>query len=145
MPCQDVPHITFATEIFGSSVKLLLSQNAKKLTPETCVLLLLLKPAAHARERKTKLFINCFRHPIRTCATETWRKHNSRKQPTVDCTLEPIQPSSVKHSVGKAGNTKQIVTFYTLYFDPNGWAEDAARVRRTLIAADGSSLNRQWL
>ena len=29
------------------------------------------------------------------------KKHNSEKQPTVDCTLEPIQRSGVKHSVRK--------------------------------------------
>ena len=29
------------------------------------------------------------------------RKHNSGKQPAVDCTLEPIQRSGIKHSVRK--------------------------------------------
>ena len=46
-------------------------------------------------------FINCSRNPTSTCTTENWRKHNSGKQPTVDCTLNPIQRSGVKHSVGK--------------------------------------------
>ena len=50
---------------------------------------------------KTKLFMNCFRKPTSTCATEIWRKHKSGKQPTVDCTLEPIQRTGIKHSVGK--------------------------------------------
>ena len=32
--------------------------------------LLLLKPAAQAQVGNTKLFINCFRNPTRTCAAE---------------------------------------------------------------------------
>ena len=63
--------------------------------------LLLLKLAAQAQVEKTKLFINYFRNPTSTCATNNSRKHNSGKQPTVDCTLIPIQRSGVKHSVGK--------------------------------------------
>ena len=63
--------------------------------------LLLLKPAAQAQVGKIKLFINCFRNPTSTCETKNWRKHNSGKQPTVDCTLELIQLSGVKHRVGK--------------------------------------------
>ena len=47
------------------------------------------------------VFINCFRNPTSTCATENWRKPNSGKQPVVDCTLEPIQRSDVERSVGK--------------------------------------------
>ena len=65
------------------------------------LLLLLLKPAAQAHVRKTKLFINWFRNSISTCATENSRKHNSGKKPTVDRTLKPIQRAGVKHSVGK--------------------------------------------
>ena len=34
------------------------------------LLLLLLKPAAHAQVGKTKLFVNCFRNPTSTCATK---------------------------------------------------------------------------
>ena len=67
----------------------------------TYYLLLLLKPAAQALVRKTMLLLNCFHNATSTCATENWRKHNSGKQPTVDCILEPIEPSGVKHSVGK--------------------------------------------
>ena len=65
------------------------------------VLLLLLKPAVQDQVGKRKLFINCLRNPTSTCATESWKKHNSWKQPTVDCTLEPIQRSGVKHCIGK--------------------------------------------
>ena len=50
---------------------------------------------------KNKLFINFFRNPISTCATKNWRKHISGMKPTVDCTLEPIQRSGIKHSLGK--------------------------------------------
>ena len=63
--------------------------------------ILLLKPAAQAQVGKTKLSINCFRNSTSTCDTENWRKHNLRKQPTVDCSLEPIQRSGVEHSVGR--------------------------------------------
>ena len=65
------------------------------------LLLLLLTTAAQAQVGNTKLFINCFLNLTSTCATENWRKHNSGKQPTFDCTLEPIERSGVKHSVGK--------------------------------------------
>ena len=54
----------------------------------------LLRPAA-------KIFINWFRNPTSTWATENWRKHNSAKQPMVDCTLESIQHSDIKRCVGK--------------------------------------------
>ena len=63
--------------------------------------LLLLRPAAQAQVGNTKLPVNCFRNPTSTYATKNWRKHNSRKHPPVDCTLEPIQRSGVKHCVGK--------------------------------------------
>ena len=53
------------------------------------------------QEGKTKLFINLFRNPISTCATENWRKYNLGKQSMVDYTLQPIQLSGVKQSVGK--------------------------------------------
>ena len=43
------------------------------------------------------MFISCFYNPTSTCTMENWRKHNSGKQPTVDCTQEPIQHSSIKH------------------------------------------------
>ena len=85
--------------------------------------LLLLKPAAQAQVEKTKLVINCFRNPTGTWATKSWRKHNSWMLQTVDCTLEPIQCSGIKHSgreghstvqPGPAGNTLQFGTFYTL-------------------------------
>ena len=84
------------------------------------LLLLLLKPAAQTQVGKTELFINCLCNPTSTCATENSRKHHSGKQPTVDCTLEPIQRSGVKkctecHSTfepGPAGNTLKIGTFY---------------------------------
>ena len=64
-------------------------------------LLLLLKTAAQAQVGKIKVFINCFRNPTSSLVTENWRKHNSGKQPTVDCSLEPDHCSGVKHSIGK--------------------------------------------
>ena len=60
-----------------------------------------IKPAAQAQVGRRKLFINCILNPTSTYATENSRKHHSGKQPTVDCTLKPIQRSGVKHSVGK--------------------------------------------
>ena len=54
------------------------------------IILLLLKPTSQAQVGKTK-FIDFFHNPTSTCATEKWRKHNSGKQQSVDCTLEPIQ------------------------------------------------------
>ena len=69
--------------------------------------------------------LNCFW--IAFSASQTPRKtekHNSGKQPTVDCSFKLINRSGVKHSVGKviphrsrgqhAGDTLQIGTFYTL-------------------------------
>ena len=118
------------------------------------LLLLLVKPAAQAKVGKTKLFINCFRNPTSTCATENWTKHHSGKHRTVDCTLESIQRSSVKHSVGKVitqsnlSRRKDLANLDVLHLDTsnsNRWTAAAARVCRTLVEADGSSLNRQWL
>ena len=60
-----------------------------------------IKTSSTGPSGKTKLFINCFRNPTSTCATENWRKPNLGKQPTVDCIVEPIQRSGVKHCVGK--------------------------------------------
>ena len=58
---------------------------------------------------------------------ENWRKHNSGKQPTVDCTLERTQP--------------------TFQCQTQRMWNDLCRtlVCRTPVEAGGSSLNRQWL
>ena len=53
------------------------------------ILVLLLKPVVGAKVGKTKLFINCFRNPTSTCATENCKKHNSGNQPTVEYSLTP--------------------------------------------------------
>ena len=109
-----------------------------------------------AQVGETMLFINSFRNPTSTCATENERKHNSGKQPTVDFTLEPIQHSGVKHSVGNIikhwAGSKDLANFDVLHLDTsnsNGWTATAARVCRTLVEADGSSLNatvvRVWI
>ena len=96
-----------------------------------------------AQEGKTKLFINCFRNPTSTCATEIWRKHNSGKQPTVDCTLEPIHRAGVKHSVGRSfhirtwAGRKGPANLDVLHLDTsnsNRSAAAAARVCRTLVS-----------
>ena len=47
--------------------------------PSTYYYLLLLKPAAQAQAGKTKLFINCFRNPTSTCATENKTKTHLRE------------------------------------------------------------------
>ena len=55
------------------------------------LLLLLLKPAAQAQVGKPKLFINCFRNPTSTRATEkenTTQRSNQRL-------AAPLNPSSV--------------------------------------------------
>ena len=115
--------------------------------------LLLLKPAAQAKVAKTKLFISCCQ-PTYTCVTENWRKHNSGKLRTVDCTLEPIQRSSIKHSVGKAiphSNLGQQETPCKLgrstpwYFKLQWMSCSRSSCCWTLVEADGSSLNWQWL
>ena len=48
----------------------------------TWSVLLLLKQAEQAQVKKTPLCLNCFRNPTSTCATGSWRKHNSVKKPT---------------------------------------------------------------
>ena len=95
---------------------------------------------------KTQLFINFFRDPTSTCG-----KHNWGKQPTVDCTLEPIQRSGVKqcregHSTfgpESTGKAEQIGTFFTLTLHSNGCRSSG--MSNSSIEADRSSLNRQWL
>ena len=42
-----------------------------------------------------------FRNPTSTRATKNWLKHIWMKQPTVDCTIQPIQHSGDTHSLGK--------------------------------------------
>ena len=92
-------------------------------------LLLLLKPTPQAHEGKTKLFINCFRNPTITCATENWRNHNSGKQPTVDCTLEPIKRSGIKHHVGKvtSGPCREGYLRIFLHGFTSGWGKTPHR------------------
>ena len=50
---------------------------------------------------KTKLYTNCIANPTNTSAIANWKKLYSRKQQMFDLSLQPIQPSSVKHSVGQ--------------------------------------------
>ena len=68
---------------------------------QTTPLLLLLKPAAQAQVRKTKFLINCFHNPTTPAPRKTKEITTLVNQPMVDCTLESIQPSRIKHSVGK--------------------------------------------
>ena len=50
--------------------------------------------------RKIKfVFTNC--NPTISCSTENYRKQNSGKKHTLDCTLEPIQRIDDKHNVLK--------------------------------------------
>ena len=103
---------------------------------------------------KTKLFIDCFRnHTIKHLSH--WKiKHNSGKHPTVDCALEPIPRSLVKHSVGKViphsnlSRRERLSKFARStprYFKLKRISCGRSSVCRTLVEADGSSLNRQWL
>ena len=111
----------------------------------------LLTPAPQAQLAKK---VVCKLLSTSTCAAENWRKRNSVIQPIVGCTLEPIQRSGVKHSVGKVcphsnrAGRKDLANWEVLQLDTansNGWAAAAAQLCRTLVEADGSSLNRQWL
>ena len=78
------------------------------------LLLLLWKPAAQAPGAKRKLFINFFRNPIITCATENWRKHNSGKQPMVDCILKLIQRSGTCPAFQRSPYPAFRYTYYTV-------------------------------
>ena len=123
------------------------------------ILLLFLKLAPPASVSKTKSFINCFRNPSSTCATENW-KHNSGKQRTINCFLKPIYRSGVKLSAGKViphtnlGRQETpcpltvpiphqvsliiILNCNALHLDISNsdwWAAAAARVCRTLLVA----------
>ena len=91
---------------------------------------------------KSKLFMSRFHNPISTCATENRRKYDRRKQPTVDCTLEPIQLSIIKNIVWKAiphstrpstyeghSGRKHLANWDVLHLDTsnsNGWAAASA-------------------
>ena len=97
------------------------------------LLSLLLKTAAQVQVGKTKLFINCFRNPTSTCATENWRKNYSWKQPTVDCMLEHIQRSGIKQCREGHNRTwtgmNDLTKFDVLHLDTSNsyrWAATAA-------------------
>ena len=78
----------------------------------------------HRSKWKNCFYINCFYNPTSTCAKEKWRKHNSGKQILVDCNLAFNHPQfrcqtqcTEGHSTSEprpAGNTLQILTFYSL-------------------------------
>ena len=99
--------------------------------------------------------INFFRNPTSTSAKKNWRNHNWGKQPTVDCTLEFIQSSCVKYSVGKVVPHSNLsrqerpskLGRYTHWYIKLQWMSNipAVLVYWTPVEADGSSLNRQWL
>ena len=119
------------------------------------LLSLLLKSAAKAREGKNRVVSKFLSQPHKH-PTENWWKHNSGKQLTVDCTVEPIQRSGANHSVGKVihirtwAGRKYLPNWIVLHLDTsnsNGWAPVAVRVGNVelLVEEDGSSLNRQWL
>ena len=65
------------------------------------IIIIIIKPSSTGPSGKNKVVGKLFSNPTSTCETENWRKRNAVKQPTADCTLEPIQLSGVKNSVGK--------------------------------------------
>ena len=81
---NQLPPDQFVTPHTGSdqSVITIIKTSSTGLSGEKTIYKLLLQSYKHLRLRKK-------------------RKHNSGKQPTVDCSLEPIHRSGVKHSVGK--------------------------------------------
>ena len=120
-------------QTYIAALKRCISKSAsKELLYLYQLLLLLLKPAVQAQVEKTKVFKNSFCNSTSTCTTVP--QHNSGKPPMVDCTLEPIQCSGVKHSVGKVISQSNL-----------SWQERpaAALVCQMLVEADGSLLNRQ--
>ena len=56
----------------------------------TLQLLLLLKPAAHAQVGKNKINYKLLLQPHKHLRQGKTEKHNSGKQPTIDCFLKPI-------------------------------------------------------
>ena len=62
------------------------------------LLLLLLKPVAQTQVEKN---VVCASQPHKYLRHGKQMKHNSGKQPTVDCALERIQRSGIKYTVGK--------------------------------------------
>ena len=115
-----------------------------------CGIIIIIKTSSTGTSGKTKLFINCFRNPTSTCATENWRKHYSGKQPTVDWYFEPIQRSGVKHrakkviphsSMGWPETSCKLVLYHDTS-NSNGWVAAARRVCRNLVEADECTLNR---
>ena len=102
---------------------------------------------------KTKSFKNCCHNPTITYATENWRKHNSGKQPTVVFTLEPIQRSGVKHSVGKViphSNLGRQETPCKLFphldrSNSSGELRPQHGKSNSIVEEGGTSPNRQWI
>ena len=103
---------------------------------------LLSQPHKHLRHGKLK------KAQLRE-ATNGWLHPWTAPVPVFDCTR-----SGVKHSVGKvipqSNQSRQerpsiLGRSTPSYFNSSGWAAAAARVCRTLVEADGSSQNRQWL
>ena len=68
---------------------------------ENIIIIIITKTSSTGPSLKNKVVYKCFRNHTSTCTTENRTKHNSGKKPTINCTLEPSQRSSIKHSVGK--------------------------------------------
>ena len=73
----------------------------KPITNNQNIIVIIIIKTSGRKSGKTKLFMNCLCNSTCTCETENWKIINSVEQPTVDCSLKPIQRSGVKHSVGK--------------------------------------------
>ena len=116
------------------------------------ILIIFIKPAAHAQVGNTKLLISYFCKLTSILRHGNERKYNSGKRLTA-----PLNPSCVPVSnivKGRAfhirtwAGRKHFANWDVLHLDPsnsNGWAAAAVRVCRTLVDADRSSLNRLWL
>ena len=55
-----------------------------------------------------------------------------------------MQNNAATNESGRGGNTLQIETLHLHISNSNAWDAAAARVWRSLVGADGSSMNQQW-
>ena len=125
-------HVSIITIII---IIIIISRSTGPSGKNKVVYKLLSQPHKHLRYgklNKTKLmeatygWLRLWTHPAFRCQTQCREGHS---------TFEP----------GPTGNTLKIGRFYKLILQNfNGWAT-AAQVYLTLVEADGSSLNRQWL
>ena len=64
------------------------------------IIIIVIKTSSTGPSGKNNVVYKLMSQPHKHLRHGKW-KRNSGKQPTIDCTLEPILRSGVKHSVGK--------------------------------------------